>query len=347
MIRERLRRIGSWTRAALFTLFIHGVIIYLILFGLSIHQEKLEAEGRPVQAVVVDQLELDRNKEEEKRKLEELERKRKEEELRLAEEKRRLEEEQRLAEEQKRREEEQRLAKERRLAEEQERIEEERKRRESILSNCEKLVLEEEKSGEVNHDLDGLCEKERQALKEQRAREERQREEERQRLEEEKQRKAEEEQKRQEEAERKRKAEEDRKQQEEAERKRKEAAERLLAEQKLKEQLAAEQEARLAAQTEKAAANALSAAAGRIRSSIEANWRRPGASLRGLKVVIELRVGRNGEVQKARIVESSGDDRFDESAELAVQKASPLPIPKEPEYYDHIKEFRIEFNPDE
>ena len=64
-------------------------------------------------------------------------------------------------------------------------------------------------------------------------------------------------------------------------------------------------------------------------------------------MVIELRVGRNGEVQKARIVTSSGDVRFDESAELAVQKASPLPIPKEPEYYDHIKEFRIEFNPDE
>lgn len=102
-----------------------------------------------------------------------------------------------------------------------------------------------------------------------------------------------------------------------------------------------------AAETERAAANALSAAAGRIRSAIEANWRRPGESLRGLKVVIELRVGRTGAVQKARIVESSGDDRFDESAELAIQKASPLPIPEEPEYYDHIKEFRIEFNPDE
>ena len=96
-----------------------------------------------------------------------------------------------------------------------------------------------------------------------------------------------------------------------------------------------------------AAANALSASAGRIRSAIEASWRRPGASLRGLKVVIEIRVGRNGEVQNARIVESSGDTRFDESAELAVKKASPLPIPNEPEYYDHIKEFRIEFNPDE
>ena len=120
-----------------------------------------------------------------------------------------------------------------------------------------------------------------------------------------------------------------------------------MAEQKLKAQLAAEQEARLAAQTEKAATDALSAMAGRIRASIEANWRRPGTGLRGLKVVISLRVGRNGDVQNARIVESSGDPRFDESAELAVQKASPLPIPKEPEYYEYIKEFRIEFRPDD
>ena len=109
----------------------------------------------------------------------------------------------------------------------------------------------------------------------------------------------------------------------------------------------AEQEARLAVETEKAAANALFVAAGRIRASIEANWRRPRPSLRGLKVVIGLRVGRNGEVQSARIVKSSGDSRFDESAELAVQSASPLPIPKEPEYYEYIKEFHVEFNPDE
>ena len=104
---------------------------------------------------------------------------------------------------------------------------------------------------------------------------------------------------------------------------------------------------RRAVESENAAANALSASAGRKRAAIEANWRRPGASLLGLKAVIEIWVGRNGQVQHARLVKSSGDNRFDKSAELAVKKASPLPIPKESEYYDHIKEFHIEFNPDE
>lgn len=85
---------------------------------------------------------------------------------------------------------------------------------------------------------------------------------------------------------------------------------------------------------------------GRTRSSTEVNWRHQGGSLRELKVVIELRVGRDRELQNARIVERSGDSRFDESAELAVQNASPLPIPKEPELYEYIKEFRIELDPD-
>lgn len=108
-----------------------------------------------------------------------------------------------------------------------------------------------------------------------------------------------------------------------------------------------EKEARLAVETEMAAANDLSVAAGRIRASIKANWRLPEPSLRELKVVIGLQVGRNGDVQSARIVKSSGDSRFDESAVLTVQSASPFTIPKEAEYNEYIKEFHVKYNPDE
>ena len=316
----------------MFTLIIHGGILYFIVFGISVHQEKLEAKGKPVQAVVVSQLELARKEEEKQRHLRELERQRQDEERHLAEEKQRQQAEA--------------------LKKEQA-----RKRREFLLNHCEKLVLEEERAGEINHELDGLCDQERVALKKQRQEEERQRKElalkqkaeaERQRqAEAEKKRQLEEERRRQAEAEKKRQVEEEKRRQAEAEKKRQAEERRRLDEQKLKAQLQAEQEARLAAETEKAATDALSAAAGRIRAAIEANWRRPSTSLRGLKVVIGLRVGRNGEVKNARIVKSSGDVHFDESAELAVQKASPLPIPTEAEYYQYIKEFHIEFNPDE
>ena len=344
MIRQKLRNIVNWTRAALFTLLIHGGIIYLVFFGISFSQEKIKAAGKPVQAVVIDQAALEKLEQDKVRKLEELERQRKVEEEKLAEEKRLKEEE-----EQKRKEEEQRQL------EEVERKEQARKKRESILSNCEKLVLEEEKSGEVNHDLDGLCEAERKALADQRAAEKKKKSEQKKQkeAEEEKKRKAEEEKKRKAEEEKKRKQAEAKKRKEEearrkaeAEKKRK-AEERKRAEKALQAQLAAEQQARLAAQTEQAAGNALSAAAGRIRAAIENNWRRPGTSRQGLKAVIQLRVGRNGDVQNVKIVSSSGDPFFDQSAEVAVKKASPLPIPTEPKYYEYIKEFNIEFNPDE
>jgi len=49
----------------------------------------------------------------------------------------------------------------------------------------------------------------------------------------------------------------------------------------------------------------------------------------------------------ARVAESSGDRLFDESAVIAVQRASPLPFPAEPKYYEFIKEFNFKFAPDD
>ena len=48
----------------------------------------------------------------------------------------------------------------------------------------------------------------------------------------------------------------------------------------------------------------------------------------------------------ANIYKSSNDPRFDSSVLAAVKKASPLPFPKNPKYYDHIKLFRIRFSPE-
>ena len=59
MIRERLRKFGAWLRAALFTLLIHGGIVYLVIYGISFGQEKIKVAGRPVQAVVIKQEDLD------------------------------------------------------------------------------------------------------------------------------------------------------------------------------------------------------------------------------------------------------------------------------------------------
>ena len=382
--RFQTRRFFDWFRAALFTCLIHGAILVLPFLGLLVEPEKIVAQGKPIQAVVVDQRKLEEIKAQKVKKLEELEAIRKEEEKKKAEEKQRLLEEQ-----------------QKKKLEEEKRIKEE-KRRKAILSNCEKLVLLEEQQGEVNHELDGLCEEEREVLRKQReAEEKRKREEaekkheeeqkERERVEEEKrqaleqqileqqalekererlekekalkeaeERKKEETRKRKEEEARKRKEEENRKRKEAEKRKKEEENKRKLAEEKkrkeaekrraeqaLQAKLAEERRIQLAAQTEREATNAMGAQAGRIKAAIENNWRNPNVGQRGLIATITIKVSRSGDVLSANVTRSSGDPLFDQSAEIAVKKASPLPIPTNPKYYEFINEFTITFNPDD
>ena len=127
-----------------------------------------------------------------------------------------------------------------------------------------------------------------------------------------------EEQKRKAEAEKKRKAREKRE---------REAAERKAAKEAL-------------ARDERDAGSALGALVGAIEEKVRSNWSLPG-EFTGLAVTISVKVTRTGEVTLAEIVRSSGNSLFDESAVTALMKASPLPFPEEPRYYEFIKEFHF------
>ncbi|MDP7563872.1 MAG: cell envelope integrity protein TolA [Arenicellales bacterium] len=127
-----------------------------------------------------------------------------------------------------------------------------------------------------------------------------------------------EEQKRKAEAEKKRKAREKRE---------REAAERKAAKEAL-------------ARDERDAGSALGALVGAIEEKVRNNWSLPG-EFTGLAVTISVKVTRTGEVTLAEIVRSSGNSLFDESAVTALMKASPLPFPEEPRYYEFIKEFHF------
>ena len=153
--------------------------------------------------------------------------------------------------------------------------------------------------------------------------------------------KVEEEKKRKAEAERKRKEEEKRKA--EAERKRQqEEARRKAAEQEMQARLAAEQK-RMAVQRQSAMQRMINEYVGSIfRRRVQRSWIRPPGSGSELSCTVEVRLIPSGEVIDAQIVRSSGNPAFDRSVESAVFKASPLPVPPDPEVMEQFRSLRFD-----
>ncbi len=201
-----------------------------------------------------------------------------------------------------------------------------------------------------------------QKLEEERkqAEEKRRREEERRRQEEEAKKKREEEEQRQaalkrkqeEEARQKRAEEErqrvetERKRQEEARRKREAEAQRRLAEEQLRQQLAAEEQARIEAARAARAASEAEKYRALIRQKVSRNWSRPPGAPAGLSCTVRVRLVPGGEVLQATVVRSSGNPVFDRSVEAAVHKASPLPVPSDPDLFEYFREIEFLFIPE-
>jgi colicin import membrane protein len=145
------------------------------------------------------------------------------------------------------------------------------------------------------------------------------------------------------EAEKKRKEEEARKKAE-AEQKRKAEEARRKAEQELQARLAAEQ-AREAAQRQSAMQRMVDEYVLYIQEKVQRSWIRPPSSGSELSCTVEVRLIPSGEVIDAQIVRSSGNSAFDRSVEAAVFKASPLPVPPDPDVMEQFRSLRFEFKP--
>lgn len=123
--------------------------------------------------------------------------------------------------------------------------------------------------------------------------------------------------------EKKRKAAEEKKQKAAAEKKRKaaEAKKRKEAEQRKREaQLRAEMEA-------ERDATEMALYIDKIGYAVENEWTRPIGVGDGLSCTLRIRMAAGGSVIAAQVVQSSGSSAFDRSAEAAVRKADPLPVP--------------------
>jgi len=83
-----------------------------------------------------------------------------------------------------------------------------------------------------------------------------------------------------------------------------------------------------------------------IKNKITQSWRQPlGIDINSLKCKVAVKLLPTGEVVEAVVLESSGNVEFDRSTELAIQKASPLPMPEDPQVATEFRHFNFTFNP--
>ncbi len=83
-----------------------------------------------------------------------------------------------------------------------------------------------------------------------------------------------------------------------------------------------------------------------LANKVKRNWRQPiDTNISGLKCLVLIRTSSQGDVLDAKVIQSSGNVAFDRSTEIAVKKASPLPIPKNEMARNQFKQFEFSFNP--
>ena len=112
----------------------------------------------------------------------------------------------------------------------------------------------------------------------------------------------------------------------------------------LADELASEEAELAAANQSRADQSELARYTAAILREVSSNFVAPDIKS-GLKCTLLVRMIPGGEVVDARVVKSSGNTTFDRQAELAVRKASPLPVPDDPRLFQQMKDIQFEFDP--
>lgn len=115
-------------------------------------------------------------------------------------------------------------------------------------------------------------------------------------------------------------------------------------------------EAEIRAETEKASSRARDAANLAIRDKYQrlinqrvvTKWNRPLSARNGMVTTLRITVLPGGEVSNVVTLRSSGDPAFDASAEEAVRRASPLPVPDDVAVFNqYFRVLTFKFNPED
>ncbi|MDH5736890.1 MAG: cell envelope integrity protein TolA [Gammaproteobacteria bacterium] len=120
--------------------------------------------------------------------------------------------------------------------------------------------------------------------------------------------------------------------------------EQSLMAQNLADMVAAEQAARQAVTDDEKAM----AYVQRIQSDIIRNWSRPPSARNGMQTLLRVFLVPTGELVDVVVEESSGNDAFDRSALLAVEKAQPFEVPPEANLFERqFRQFTVLFRPED
>ncbi len=83
-----------------------------------------------------------------------------------------------------------------------------------------------------------------------------------------------------------------------------------------------------------------------ILGAIGQQWILPDQVNTSLSSRFKIRLAPNGAVLEVQLTRSSGDPVLDRSAQAAIYKASPLPIPSDPEMFNVFREISLTVRPE-
>ncbi len=124
----------------------------------------------------------------------------------------------------------------------------------------------------------------------------------------------------------------------------------LQAEQKtLQQKLLQQQLAREKSQLSKVSASQMRGIVNRYKAqilqAIGQYWVVPGGANKQLSSIYLIQLAPGGVVINVKLLRSSGNQALDRSARVAIYKASPLPVPKDPAIFDNFRELRLTVSP--
>jgi colicin import membrane protein len=82
-----------------------------------------------------------------------------------------------------------------------------------------------------------------------------------------------------------------------------------------------------------------------ILQTISQNWLIPPSVNKNLYAELMIRVAPGGVVLDVQVIKSSGDEGLDHSAQTAVFKSSPLPVPKDSDAFEPFRQFVLKVKP--